>query len=83
MVRTIENYIRNFGLLLISFRILPKLLAWLFQRKYKVILRIGRIGIPYLKLCDVVITKQEFTIVRLFVIILSIADLFMKYVVAH
>ncbi|XP_017781578.1 PREDICTED: protein KIAA0100 [Nicrophorus vespilloides] len=42
--------------------VLPKIIAWTFERKYNVDLRIGRIGLPYFKLCDVNLCKNGFTI---------------------
>ncbi|KAB0794090.1 hypothetical protein PPYR_13710 [Photinus pyralis] len=42
--------------------ILPKVIACLIERKFRVVVRIGRIGIPYLKLYDVHIAKKGFAI---------------------
>ncbi|KAF5270674.1 hypothetical protein FQA39_LY01412 [Lamprigera yunnana] len=42
--------------------IVPKVLAWWFELKFKVSIRIGRIGIPYLKLYDVHINKKGFEV---------------------
>ncbi|XP_025831839.1 protein KIAA0100 [Agrilus planipennis] len=42
--------------------ILPKVIAVIFEHKFKVIIKIGRIGVPYLKIYDVSITKSGFTI---------------------
>lgn len=47
------------------FRVLPKFLAWLCKRKYKIKVEIGRIGIPYLTLHDVNISKNGFSIVSI------------------
>ncbi|CAH0563741.1 unnamed protein product [Brassicogethes aeneus] len=55
-----------FLVLLISFLsitwILPIICSWLIERKYKVFTRIGRINLAYLKLCDIQISKNGFTI---------------------
>ncbi|KAL0271984.1 UNVERIFIED_CONTAM: hypothetical protein PYX00_005130 [Menopon gallinae] len=42
--------------------VLPKFLAWLCKRKFKIKVEIGRIGIPYLTLHDVQISKNGFSI---------------------
>ncbi|XP_008551272.1 protein hobbit [Microplitis demolitor] len=42
--------------------ILPRGLAWLVKRKYKIHLRVGHIIFPYLVLRDVTITKNGFTV---------------------
>lgn len=42
--------------------VVPKLLGWLVKRRYQIETRIGRIGIPYLTLQDVYISKNGFTI---------------------
>ncbi|CAG5089025.1 Similar to KIAA0100: Protein KIAA0100 (Homo sapiens) [Cotesia congregata] len=42
--------------------ILPRGLAWLVKRKYKIHLRVGHIIFPYLILRDVTITKNGFTV---------------------
>ena len=45
-------------------RLLPKVLAWLLKRKFFIEVQIGRIGIPYLTLKDVHISKNGFSMVR-------------------
>jgi hypothetical protein len=47
------------------FRLLPKVLAWLLKRKFFIEVQIGRIGIPYLTLKDVRISKSGFSVVRI------------------
>ncbi|XP_056639867.1 protein hobbit [Diorhabda sublineata] len=42
--------------------ILPMIISWHFEKKYDVSIKIGRIGLPYLKLCDIHLTKNGFTI---------------------
>ncbi|CAH1098513.1 unnamed protein product [Psylliodes chrysocephalus] len=42
--------------------ILPMIISWHFEKKYQVALKIGRIGLPYLKLCDINLSKNGFTI---------------------
>ncbi|KAJ8953880.1 hypothetical protein NQ318_019120 [Aromia moschata] len=42
--------------------ILPMIISWHFERKYRVSLRIGRIGLPYLKLCDIHLSKNGFSV---------------------
>jgi len=44
-------------------RLLPKVLAWLLKRKFFIEVQIGRIGIPYLTLKDVHISKNGFSMV--------------------
>lgn len=41
--------------------LLPKVLAWLLKRKFFIEVQIGRIGIPYLTLKDVYISKSGFS----------------------
>ncbi|CAG9812625.1 unnamed protein product [Phaedon cochleariae] len=43
-------------------RILPIIISWHFEQKYAVSLKIGRIGLPYLKLCDIHFSKNGFSI---------------------
>jgi hypothetical protein len=43
---------------------LPKVLAWFLKRKFFIEVQIGRIGIPYLTLKDVHISKSGFSVVR-------------------
>jgi hypothetical protein len=38
------------------------IISWLFRRKYNVSLKIGSIRLPYLKLCDIYISKNGFSI---------------------
>ncbi|EFA07873.1 UPF0378 protein KIAA0100-like Protein [Tribolium castaneum] len=38
------------------------IISWLFRRKYNVSLKIGSIKLPYLKLCDIQISKNGFNI---------------------
>ncbi|XP_074027559.1 bridge-like lipid transfer protein family member hobbit isoform X2 [Leptinotarsa decemlineata] len=42
--------------------ILPMIISWHFQRKYDVSLKIKKIGMPYLKLCDISLSKNGFSI---------------------
>ncbi|CAG9838728.1 unnamed protein product [Diabrotica balteata] len=42
--------------------ILPMIISWHFEKKYEVSLKIGRIGLPYLKLCDIHLSKNGFNI---------------------
>ncbi|CAG9773769.1 unnamed protein product [Ceutorhynchus assimilis] len=42
--------------------ILPIILSWIFERKYKIPITISKISFPYLKLCDIKISKNEYTI---------------------
>nr|CAD7568825.1 unnamed protein product [Timema californicum] len=46
----------------ISVGVLPKLLAWLFKRKFHIEVQIGRIVIPYLSLKDVHIARNGFSV---------------------
>lgn len=48
---------------LFSHRIVPRLVAWLVKRRYKIYLRVGHISLPYFVLRDVNITKNGFTLV--------------------
>ncbi|XP_066139777.1 protein hobbit isoform X1 [Euwallacea fornicatus] len=43
-------------------RVIPLILSWYFERKYKIPIVIGKISVPYLKLCDITISKNEYTI---------------------
>ncbi|XP_029672789.1 protein KIAA0100 isoform X1 [Formica exsecta] len=43
-------------------RIVPRLLAWIVKRCYKIHLRVGHISLPYFRLRDVNITKNGFTL---------------------
>lgn len=62
MVRFIETTLCN-NLLTIFFRVLPKIISWHFEKKYKISLKIGRIGLPYFKLCDLMVSKNGFDVV--------------------
>ncbi|KAJ8969074.1 hypothetical protein NQ317_001149 [Molorchus minor] len=42
--------------------VLPIMISWHFERKYKISVRIGKIGLPYLKLCDIHLSKNGFSI---------------------
>ncbi|XP_020279424.1 protein KIAA0100 [Pseudomyrmex gracilis] len=42
--------------------IVPRLVAWLVKRRYKIYLRVGHISLPYFVLRDVNITKNGFTL---------------------
>ncbi|CAG9863492.1 unnamed protein product [Phyllotreta striolata] len=42
--------------------IIPMIISWHFEKKYEISLKIGRIGLPYLKLCDINLSKNGFTI---------------------
>lgn len=46
-------------------RVLPKALSWIFERKYKVVFRIGRIGLLTFKLFDVHVLKNGYAIVSI------------------
>lgn len=46
---------------------MPRVLAWLVKRRYKIHLRVGRISLPYFILRDVNITKNGFTLVNLLI----------------
>lgn len=48
------------------YRILPKILSWHFERKFRIVFRIGRIGLPTLRLFDVQILKNGYKIVSVF-----------------
>ncbi|CAL1687541.1 unnamed protein product [Lasius platythorax] len=43
-------------------RIVPRLLAWIVKRCYKIHLQVGHISLPYFRLRDVNITKNGFTL---------------------
>ncbi|XP_076248425.1 bridge-like lipid transfer protein family member hobbit [Calliopsis andreniformis] len=42
--------------------IIPRLLAWLVKRRYKIYLRVGHISLPYFILRDVNVSKNGFTL---------------------
>ncbi|KAG5900629.1 hypothetical protein JTB14_005906 [Gonioctena quinquepunctata] len=42
--------------------ILPIIISWHFEKKYDVSLKIGRIGLPYLKICDIHLSKNGFSV---------------------
>ncbi|XP_015524843.1 protein KIAA0100 [Neodiprion lecontei] len=42
--------------------VIPRLLAWLVKRRYKIHLRVGHISLPYFILRDVTVTKNGFTV---------------------
>ncbi|XP_063972266.1 protein hobbit isoform X1 [Diachasmimorpha longicaudata] len=42
--------------------ILPRAVAWLVKRRYKIHLRVGHISLPYFILRDVIISKNGFTV---------------------
>ncbi|XP_012235996.2 protein hobbit isoform X1 [Linepithema humile] len=42
--------------------VIPRLLAWLVKRRYKIHLRVGHISLPYFILRDVNVTKNGFTL---------------------
>ncbi|XP_050307521.1 protein KIAA0100 isoform X2 [Anthonomus grandis grandis] len=42
--------------------IVPLILSWFFERKYKIPIVIGRISLPYLKLCDIQIIRSNYLI---------------------
>ncbi|XP_044758159.1 protein KIAA0100 isoform X2 [Coccinella septempunctata] len=42
--------------------ILPLILSWIFEKKFQISVRIGRIAFPYLKLCNIQIIKNGFHI---------------------
>jgi len=44
---------------------IPRLLAWLVKRRYKIHLQVGYISLPYFILRDVNITKNGFTLVSI------------------
>lgn len=50
-----RNYLFN--------RVVPRLLAWIVKRRYKIHLRVGHISVPYFIFRDVNITKNGFTLV--------------------
>ncbi|XP_060521817.1 protein hobbit [Cylas formicarius] len=60
------NMLILFAILVVVFfsvsRLLPLVLSWLFEKKYKVPLKIGKIGLPYLTLCDITLSKNGFVI---------------------
>ncbi|XP_076275427.1 bridge-like lipid transfer protein family member hobbit isoform X2 [Rhynchophorus ferrugineus] len=43
-------------------RAVPFILSWFFEKKYNIPIKIGKIGLPYLKLCDIIISKNEYMI---------------------
>lgn len=43
-------------------RAFPFILSWIFEKKYKIPIKIGKIGLPYFKLCDIKISKYGYTI---------------------
>lgn len=44
-------------------RVVPRLLAWIVKRRYKIHLRVGHISVPYFIFRDVNVTKNGFTLV--------------------
>lgn len=47
-------------------RVIPRFLAWLVKRRYKIYLRVGHISLPYFILRDVNVSKNGFTLVSPF-----------------
>ncbi|XP_018367612.1 PREDICTED: protein KIAA0100 isoform X2 [Trachymyrmex cornetzi] len=43
-------------------RVVPRLLAWIVKRRYKIHLRVGHISVPYFIFRDVNVTKNGFTL---------------------
>lgn len=50
---------------MVLIRVIPRFLAWLVKRKYKIDLQVGHISLPYFIVRDVNISTNGFTIVSL------------------
>lgn len=67
VILMIKNLIIKFGIFFyLSIRVIPRFLAWLVKRRYKIYLRVGHISLPYFILRDVNISKNGFTLVSFF-----------------
>lgn len=67
VILMIKNLIIKFNIFLyLCIRVIPRFLAWLVKRRYKIYLRVGHISLPYFILRDVNISKNGFTLVSFF-----------------
>lgn len=64
-------------------RVIPRFLAWLVKRRYKIYLRVGHISLPYFILRDVNVSKNGFTLVSYIIFTRQRYSLVINYTVAN